>query len=277
MFNMHPLIKQIILQIVNVNCNKSGKKSRESNEHFLDIFIEFLKNYTKWKCLDSHISAKYKSDNYRKKFIYWVKSNVFRDAFDVISSINKQNIIKYQIINSFIDGTNIRNINGSYKNNTDKNGKSLLGRLYCDKFKRGLKVTVLITSDNKPLNVIVSNGGDHDITVIPEVYKHITKTMKSNKKHRINIVGDKGYTSNKYKQQFANKGIHYIVPKKRNTKIFDKYKWYNNDLLDGRHIVENYFAHLKQFTRLRFMYEKYVYIYTGFLMLGILCMNKQID
>ena len=44
-----------------------------------------------------------------------------------------------------MDATNIRNINGNYKRNIYNDGNSLLGRLYCDKYKRCLKVSILIT------------------------------------------------------------------------------------------------------------------------------------
>lgn len=270
---MDGLAKKIILDLVELNCNKVGRKSRESNEHFLDIFTVFLKDYTKWKCLDTYKFAKYTSDNYRKKFIYWIRSKVFSDACDVVNKLINSNLINEKSVNCFIDGTNIRNINGSKKRNLDENGETLLGRIYCDKFKRGLKVTVLITDKNYLLDVIISNGGKHDITVIPQIYEKLIKEQKSNKKHRINIVGDKGYVSKKIKKDFAKKKMHYITPLKKNAKADDKF-YYDQSLLKKRHLVENYFAHMKQCTRIRFMYEKYVFIYEGFLHLSILLRLK---
>jgi hypothetical protein len=67
--------------------------------------------------------------------------------------------------------------------------------------------------------------------------------------------------------------MNYITPlkkykKKPNVKII------NDPLLKQRYLIEHYFAHLKQLTRIRFMYEKLVYIYTGFLQLGILLRVK---
>ena len=61
---MIDFIKKIILTVVKKNCNKFGRKSIQSDEHFLDMFIEFVKNYTKWKCLNNH----YLSEN---SFIYF--------------------------------------------------------------------------------------------------------------------------------------------------------------------------------------------------------------
>ena len=101
-------------------------------------------------------------------------------------------------------------------------------------------------------------------------------SFKSNKRHRVNVVGDKGYTSNKYKTYLAKHKIHYIIPKKKNQTKTDMYTYYNTDLLKKRHVVENYFAHIKQYTRIRFVYDKMVYIYEGFLLLSIMNQIAQI-
>jgi transposase len=267
---MHEVVKKIILDIVKLKCNKCGRKSVEPNEHFLDMFIEMLTDYTKWKCLDKHIWSKYTSDNYRKKFHYWVRMGVFDDALDVMQAIINSEFVNEKSLVCFIDGTQIRNINGSYKRNIDENGKTLLGRVYCDKFKRGLKVTVVITNQNYLLDVIISNGASHDISVVPQIRERFTQMHKSNKKHRINIVGDKGYISNVIKKQFAKDKIHYITPNKKNKKQVDEFPWYDKSLLKQRHLIENFFAHIKQFTRIRFLYEKRVEIYKGFFKLAIL-------
>ena len=272
---MHEVIKKIILDLVNSKCNKYGRKSSESNEHFLDMFIEVLSDYTKWKCLDKHIWSKYTSDNYRKKFHYWVRMGIFDDAYDIVQAILNSKCVNEKSLACFIDGTNIRNINGSYKRNTDKNGNTLLGRLHCDKFKRGLKVTIVITNKNYLLNVIVSNGASHDITVVPQIREKLKKMHKSTKRHRINIVGDKGYISNNIKKQFAKDKMHYITPNKKNKVQSEEYPWHDKSLLKQRYLVENYFAHIKQFARIRLMYEKRVIIYKGFLLLAILLRSSK--
>lgn len=270
---MLDFIRKILLDIVELNCNKYGKKSRESNSHFLDVFLIFIKDFTKWKCLDHCIFTKYKSDNYRKKFAYWVRCNVFSDTLDIINSIVKSNLVNKRSLNCFVDGTNIRNINGSYKRNLDSNSKTLLGRLYCDKFKRGLKVTVLLTDEHDILDVTVSSGSDHDIDVIPKIYENLKKQFKSNRNHRINVIGDKGYISKNNKKKFNRNKMNYITPLKKYKKR-PNVKIINDPLLKQRYLIEHYFAHLKQLTRIRFMYEKLVYIYTGFLQLGILLRVK---
>lgn len=272
---MIELVRKIILDVVEINCNKCGKKSRESNSHFLDVFLIFLKDFTKWKCLDYCTFTKYKSDNYRKKFIYWTRCHVFSDALDIINSIVRSKFVNKRSINVFVDGTNIRNINGSYKRNRDTNGETLLGRLYCDKFKRGLKVTILITDKNDLLDVTVSNGGKHDVVVIPTIYKRLKSQFKSNRNHRINIIGDKGYQSSVNKKKFNKIKMNYITPQKK-YKNRPTEKIINDQLLKQRYLIEHYFAHLKQLTRIRFMYDKLIYIYIGFLQLGVLFRVKDI-
>lgn len=273
---MLDLIKKIILDLVKIKCNKVGRKSRESDEHFLDMFIAFCKDYTKWKCLDCHIDSKYTSDNYRKKMKYWTDNNIFDLAFDVVNHLIISKCVKMQPMDMFIDATNIRNINGSYTRNKDVTGKTLLGRLHCDKMKRGLKVTVVITKENQLVDIHVTGGQSHDITVIPKVYEKLTHNFKSNKRHRVNLVCDKGYQSLNNKKRFAIHKIHYICPKKRKMITVDKLNYYNNLLLKKRHVVENYFAHLKQYSRIRLMYDKMVSMYKGFLLLAIMDFTKNI-
>ena len=238
-----------------------------------------LKDFTKWKCIDYCSFKKYCSDNYRKKFNYWAINNVFRDTFHIIQQIKQSNLVKNmnincETLNCFLDATNIRNINGSYKLN-NSNGKTLLGRIYCDKYKRGLKVTTVITDKNYLLDVIVSNGGAHDIKVVPHIYDNIKKNYKSNKRHRINIISDKGYISEPLTDKFNKLKMNYITPNKNYKKDKDKPKKKDHPLLKKRHLVENHFAHMKQNTRIRFVYDKLVRNYTAFLYLSILS-NSQI-
>ena len=58
------IVNKIILDIVKLKCNEVGRKSRLSDSHFLDVFMRFCKDYTKWKCLDECIFSQYTHDNY---------------------------------------------------------------------------------------------------------------------------------------------------------------------------------------------------------------------
>ena len=191
--------KKIILDLVNIMCNRRGPKSSQSDEHFLEIFIDLLKDYTKWKCVDKKVYKKsyFTHDHYRKKFISWVKNGVFDAALEIIMKLNRNYLSDQSKIDCFVDATNIRNVNGSYKRNLDANGATLLGRLYADKWKRNLKVSILITDQNHLLDVKVSSGQSHDITVIPYFCKNLFAKISSNKRHRVTVCGDKGYTSKK--------------------------------------------------------------------------------
>jgi len=79
----------------------------------------------------------------------------------------------------------------------------------------------------------------------------------------------------KIKKDFEKYKINYITPQKNYKKNKDT-KPIKNNLLKKRHKVENYFANLKQFSRIRFMYEKLVSHYTGFLYLAIMCKTNDI-
>ena len=160
-----------------------------------------------------------------------------------------------------IDSSNIRNINGT----------EFLGRNYADKWKKGIKINVLMTSTGVPLNIQITKGDTHDMSVMESVFTYVTTKFKSSRRYRINILGDKGYTSKEYEKKFLDKKINYIVPKKKYNKNKNKKELPEPDILrKHRYKVERYFANLKQYTRLRFMYDRKIETYKSFLILGIL-------
>jgi hypothetical protein len=186
-----------------------------------------------------------------RKFFYKI-----RDA-EILHIAFTNFINKLQIDHSlsFIDSTTIIN--------KLCNGESISYGFSNMKHK-GIKITTLVNSNQVPLSFSISKSNLHDTKLINGALDNCNKLPKK-------IVGDKGYLSKDLKKYLFSKGIDLIYPYKKYKKIkkkskddnnkFKKNKYLTNSdeelkLLKERHKVENFFATLKQYRRLNYIYEK---------------------
>ena len=92
---------------------------------------------------------------------------------------------KSNLLELFIDSTNIRN----------KNGKELIGVNYQDKFKKGNKVTVISDENKFPLSIDIHKANVHDAKILLESVDTLSKNVNI-RINKIKLVGDKGYIVN---------------------------------------------------------------------------------
>jgi transposase len=79
------------------------------------------------------------------------------------------------------------------------------------------------------VKILLTPGETHDVTKAPELIKDCKNTE---------ILGDKGYDSNGFREQIISQGCIPIIPPKKNRKeeiIYDK------ELYKERHAVEIFF------------------------------------
>ena len=74
------------------------------------------------------------------------------------------------------------------------------------------------------------------------------------------LIADKGFDSAQIRSQLASAGIQAIIPQRRRAKVP---LWYDPDRYAERHLVENYFARIKQFRRIATRYEKTAACFAG--------------
>ncbi|KAA8384850.1 MULTISPECIES: IS5 family transposase [Alphaproteobacteria] len=67
------------------------------------------------------------------------------------------------------------------------------------------------------------------------------------------ILGDRGYDSNKIRQSLADRNITACIPPKKNRKSKPPYDWH---LYKKRHLIENMFAKLKDWRRVATRYDR---------------------
>ena len=81
------------------------------------------------------------------------------------------------------------------------------------------------------------------------------------------LIADKAYDSRRLRSQLASAGITPVIPQRRRSKVP---LWYDVDRYAERHLVENYFAKIKQFRRIATRYEKTAACFAGMVHLAAL-------
>ena len=79
------------------------------------------------------------------------------------------------------------------------------------------------------------------------------------------VIGDKAYDTDAISLSLAIYGIVTTIPPKANRK---KWREYDRENYKARHLVENFFAHLKQFRGLATRYCKLFRHFLGFICLA---------
>ncbi|AQS84644.1 transposase [Acetobacter aceti] len=67
------------------------------------------------------------------------------------------------------------------------------------------------------------------------------------------VIGDRGYDSNKIRQSLADRNITACIPPKKNRKSKPPYGWH---MYKKRHLIENMFAKLKDWRRVATRYDR---------------------
>lgn len=97
-----------------------------------------------------------------------------------------------------------------------------------------------------PTGFVLSAGQKHDLNGFDELYSELEVADC--------VIADKAYDADgRVRQKLENKGCKIVIPPKRNRiKIID----YDKHLYKGRHLIENFFAKLKQYRAIATRYDK---------------------
>ena len=142
----------------------------------------------------------------------------------------------------FIDGTHIKAHQHSNDRNESMQGinKSVAGR--------ATKIHLAVDAHGNPLTFILSDGTTHDVKVAPDL---VDKVDLSDTEV---LCADKGYDSDALRAHIEQAGTRDNIPRRRNTKSSDgRMDW---DLYKVRHLVENAFAKLKNYSAVATRFDK---------------------
>lgn len=141
----------------------------------------------------------------------------------------------------FIDGSYVKEHQhsaGAASGETEAIGKSRAGNT--------TKIHLAVDAYGLPIEFVITGGDVNDCTAAPELIAKLPHTEA--------IVADKGYDSERIREQIEAKGSRTVIPRRRNSVKG------NADLDRGlyryRHLVENAFARLKHYRAVASRYDK---------------------
>ena len=177
---------------------------------------------------------------YYKKFCKWSENGIFSSSFKLLNKILRKNgyLNQESYKTLYIDATMIKNVKG----------KDEIGVNHYDRGKKGSKISLLITKEGIPLNLKMIGSNVHDLKAFESQIKDIKIKYVGSR-----IIGDKGNSSKRVKDDLKKEGISLITPSKKNQKSSNTKL--EKTLLKERSVVENVFSWVQQRRRIRLRYE----------------------
>lgn len=247
MITINDCIYVILKNLIKSNTKyTTGRPLTHDIEHYIKVIFKVLCTGCQWNSLKENLHYSV----YNKHFLKWTEKGIFSELNKIVSLM----ISKLENINSdaYIDTSIIRNIGGIEDISYNHKIKS----------KRGTKVSIIVNSKGMPLSIHIANSNYHDVSLVLPSYYKMNKSTKIK-----NLIGDKGYMSNKTKEYLKNKhNVTYLYPDKKNTlnpmAEDEKLK------VKSRSINENSFSWMTQYRRLTCRFEKYTKTFTSFIYLA---------
>ena len=175
---MKNLVDKLTLDIINIICNKKGRKPSQNNIHYLKTINYILKNGSDWNTYEGILDG----STYKKKFYYWTKCHIFELAYKyIICILEKLDILNYdEIKHLFMDSTNIRNLYGIES----------IGRCYADKNKNATKINVIVSKNGIPLSITIHPGNISDAKLLEPTLENINIKIIGSRKKPIYLGAD---------------------------------------------------------------------------------------
>lgn len=167
----------------------------------------------------------------------WSEKGVWKKVFEILA---KDADNEYAMIDSTIVRAH-QHIAGAKKK--DPNDDQAIGRS-----KGGLstKIHTLCDALGNPTGFYLTPGQDHDLKGADALMDEITKGDA--------LLADKAYDADeRVRQKLKEKGCMAVIPPKSNRKTPPDY---DKDIYKERHLIENFFARLKQYRAIATRYDK---------------------
>jgi transposase len=115
---------------------------------------------------------------------------------------------------------------------------------------------VRVEGQGKPVVFVLTGGERHDQVALPALthrgaIKRVGRGRPRLRPHR--LVGDKGYSSRRVRQDLRRRGIGYVIPRKGNERRAPRF---DRTAYRERNRVERLISRLKQCRRIATRYEK---------------------
>lgn len=149
-----------------------------------------------------------------------------------------------------LDGTIVRSHACAAGYQKDGNSEQALGR---SKGGFTTKIHAMVDALGNPLKFILTGGNRNEIIKAEELIKDI---------HHTNVIADKAYDSNKFRQKIKQQNCQHTIPPRKNRKI--QYE-YDEHLYIERHLIECFFGKLKHFRRIFSRFDKIKHTFQAFI------------
>lgn len=123
---------------------------------------------------------------------------------------------------------------------------------------RNTKIHALTNAKGQALNLVLTEGNRHDVTVAIELLSYA--------KDRV-VLADKGYDSDALRDEIEEAEGIALIPGKSNRK---QKPFYIKSVAKIRYVVENFFCVIKRFRRVATRYERRAETYLSFVALAAL-------
>ena len=257
MFMKNELYKfQFFVELVESDKKKNkyrgGRNSTISTTYYLDKILFVLYSGITWSVLEKlniicHYTAIY------KKYTLWIKKGFF-DKFQNNLLNVYINSIKDVSKCTFIDSTDVRNVNGS---------KKLTGYGRKFKGKRAIKVHSICDKNKITRSIIITPSNKMDVTQIEQLIEKVFIPIKKSYRNPHYTVGDKGYISKNISNKLRKTNIILTYPQRKNQK--NNNSKYKKELLKDRFKVEHSYNNFKRgWKRIDKFYERCIEHYLGF-------------
>lgn len=222
---------------------KRGRPHLWSNRSVLEALLYVLRNGCTWNGLPSHFPPK---STVYDRFRSWCNQGIFEQIRNTVLEILIENGMTISV--TYVDATFVRGCLGGDKIGITKCGK-------------GSKIMTIVNEDSKPLAALVTSAKPHELMLLEQALRDLPDTERPKM-----IVGDRAYDSDSHDACLQEQNIKLIAPHKKNRRkkptqdqkeIETHYK--------KRWCVERFFAWTKYARRLLNRFEKYSFVFQGFL------------
>jgi transposase len=118
------------------------------------------------------------------------------------------------------------------------------------------KVHALVDALGNPLRICLTGENVHDLVPASDLVSRQTAD---------NLLGDKAYDADQFIAQVQSHGIEVVIPPKSNRR---ELRDYDRHIYKDRHLVECFFAKIKQCRRVATRYEKLALTFKAVVMIA---------
>ena len=212
-----------------------GRKQRDNREIF-DAILWVLRTGSPWRDIPRELAC---WQTVYKRFVQWSESDALKKVFEAVRFEPDMQDIS-------IDGTYIkahRSSAGARKDDVDNDSHQHIG---VSRGGRSTKIVVSVDGLGNPLSFVLAAGQVHDATVATRVLDQVDISGST-------ILADKAFTAYSFREYIADRDADFCIPPKSN----ESDPWFCDFIhYKERHVVECFFAKIKDFRRIAMRYDK---------------------